>query len=226
MTPDQLLAKLSAREDNFTERKSESVAPAELRRTACAFANSLSEGQEAVLFIGVHDHTGAVEGVTNSDALQKRLRDALQACYPPVSYGTTVFDVDGKSVVAVVFPASRDKPHFTGPAFVRIGSESVNASKAQYEELILNRIDKAREIQRYRGAIFTVRGIGYQLGSGRPLADRHYVEGCECRLVRCTGHLVTLQDIATDRQFSEPLANITIRYDDARQRPLLEVRFP
>lgn len=227
MTADELLKLLGNHEDNFVERKQEGVATAELRQTVGAFANSVPEGREAVLFIGIHDKTGEILGVGNSDQLQKRIRDACQGdCYPPIDYKSEVLLVDNKSVVAVVIAPSKSKPHFTGPAFVRVGAESPKASPQQYEELILSRTDKAREILAHKNEVFTVFGINYKLGSNKLLNDGNYRESCECRIEACTGHLVTLRDIGRDLRFSEPLEHITINYDHDKGRPMLMVTFP
>lgn len=128
MTPHALLERLNNHEDGFTERKTEAARSSEFRRTLVAFANSVSEGQTAVLFIGVADD-GRVIGVANPDSLQKKLGEiAAKDCYPPVKCQSQVLTVDGKSVVAILVETSMERPHFAGPAFVRRGSESVVAS--------------------------------------------------------------------------------------------------
>ncbi|WP_124543281.1 AlbA family DNA-binding domain-containing protein [Piscinibacter terrae] len=226
MTPEQLLQKVSDHEDNFVERKVEGVSASELRQTACAFANSVPEGREAVLLVGIHDK-GQVLGVGNTDALQKRIRDACDNdCYPPIACSMQILDVAGKKVVAAVFPSSARRPHFSGPAYVRRGSESPKATAEQYEELILSRVDKAREIVQHRDQLFTVQGIGYKLGSNRPLQDATYKESRECRLLGCTAHLVTFEDINSGVRFSEPLAHTTITYDHEKWRTMVLVSFP
>jgi hypothetical protein len=180
-----------------------------------------------VLFVGIHDKTGEVLGVEKTDQLQKRLREICQSdCYPPINYTSEVLAVGDKKVVAVVIPFSKEKPHFTGPAYVRVGSESPKASARQYEELILSRNDKTREILKHKNDIWTVLGIGYKLGSNKPLHDSNYREMRECRIEACTGHIVTISDISTQESFSEPLAHITINYDQKKWRPMLLVRFP
>ena len=227
MTKDQLLPLLGNHEDNFVERKSEGVTAGELRQTVCAFANSVPEGRAGVLFVGIHDKTGEVVGVTNTDQLQKRVREAAQGdCFPPITYTSEVLTVDGKAIIAVIVPHSATKPHFSGPAFVRVGSESPKASPQQYEELILSRNDKAREILRHKNDVFTVLGIGYKLGSNKPLPDKAYREMRECRLLECTAHLVTLEDIARGERYSEPLAHVTVTHDHQKYRAMLMVMFP
>jgi predicted HTH transcriptional regulator len=118
MTRDEILARLNDKEDNFVERKSEGVSPRDIRQTASAFANTV-DARDAVLFIGVHDRTGEVVGVGNAEAVQKRVSEACDDCYPAITYTSEVLQVEGLTVVAVVFPPSDHKPHFTGAAFVR-----------------------------------------------------------------------------------------------------------
>ncbi len=101
----------------------------DVRKTLVAFANSVPDGEEAILFIGVADN-GAVAGVDNPDKAQKSFsKTASDWCYPPIKHTSRVIDVDGKHVVALIVQASHNKPHFAGPAFVRTGSESKNASE-------------------------------------------------------------------------------------------------
>lgn len=180
-----------------------------------------------MLFIGVHDKTGEALGVGNTDQLQKRVRDAAQGdCFPPIAFTAEVLTVNDKTVVAVVVPHSSGKPHFSGPAYVRVGSESPKASPQMYEELILSRNDKAREIHRHKNNVLTVLGIGYKLGSNKPLPDKSYREMRECRLEACTAHLVTLVDISSGDRFSEPLAHVMVTHDHERYRAMLVVTFP
>ena len=99
MTPQALIERLNNNEDGFTERKTEAAKPLEFRQTLVAFANSVPEGHLAILFIGVAND-GKVIGVTNSDSLQKKLREiAENGCYPSVKYQSQVFTVDGKMLL-------------------------------------------------------------------------------------------------------------------------------
>jgi hypothetical protein len=214
-------------ETSLTERKPESVKPAELRRTASAFANSLAEGQEAVLFVGLDDKSGEPTGIQNMDALQRRIHDALKVdCYPPIAYSTHAVRFEDQPVLAVIIPASTRKPHFTGPAFVREGAQTRVASPEAFEELLLSRIDKCREILRHKNqGLVTVQCIDYKLGSNKPVRTP-WVGHSECFIRGCTAHLVTLEEPATGRTYREPLKGIDISYDDTRQRLMLIARFP
>jgi hypothetical protein len=226
MTNDDLLERLRDHEDNFVERKSDGLSPGDIRKAASAFANTV-EGRSAILFIGVHDKTGDLLGVRDTDQMQKKVRAACQEdCYPPITYTSDVLTCDGKSIVALVIPPSSSKPHFTGPAFVRVGSESVKASQEQLNQLVLDRVDKCREILRYKDkGLISVRGVGYKLGSNKPVADVHYVQHADCTVRTCTAHVVTLEAI-DGTIYSEPLDRIEISYDVERSRPMLVVRFP
>ncbi len=63
--------------------------------------------------------------------------------------------VAGQTVVvlAVLIPPSRSRPHFSGPAYVRRGSQTIEASAAMMDELVAARIDKVRVLQRLTGLI-------------------------------------------------------------------------
>jgi len=227
MTREELLACLRNREDNFVERKSEGVKPQDIRKTASAFANTV-EGREAVLFLGVDDKTGAAIRVSNAEKLQSKVREACQQdCYPPIRYTSEVLTIDGKEVLAVVIPPSESKPHFTGPAFVRVGAESLKASPQKFEELILSRTDKCREILSYKDkGLISVWAIGFRLNDGRAEANPRYRERAECVVRNCTAHLVTLEQPATGRTYSLPLARVEIGHDPEKNRPLLMIHYP
>lgn len=228
VTKEELLQRISAREDNFVERKLEGVKDRELRQKLGSFANSVPEGRTAVLFVGVQD-TGEVVGVENPEALLKRVRDVcLNDCYPQIDHTVEILEVQGaKVVVAVVVPFSTRRPHFTGPAFVRVGAESRRASEQQYDELLLSRTDKAREILKHKDQIATVRGIGYKLGSQKALQGGHgYTESAECRVLSCNAHYVRLERLANNSHFNEALSRVEIGYDEEKWRLMLMVSGP
>lgn len=217
MTPQALLERLNNNEDGFTERKTEAAKPLEFRQTLVAFANSVPEGQMAVLFIGVAND-GKVIGVTNSDSLQKKLREiAENGCYPSVRCQSQVLTVDGKSVVAVLIEASSERPHFAGPAFVRRGSESVVASKQVYEELIASRNTKAGKLLRNKDQLITFRQIDLDQWS------RHKIRyDLECRIETCDAQVVHLHDVGSGRHFTVPLEIVRINTDQSKRRLMLE----
>ncbi len=141
MEKTELLARLNNHEDNFVERKPEGVNASEIRKAIVAFANSVVGDAEGILFIGIHDN-GTIQGVKNPNQLQKSVRDQCErACYPPIQFSSQVVQVGDKVIVAITIPVSRNKPHFSGPAYIRRGSESVTATPRLFEELIASRND-------------------------------------------------------------------------------------
>jgi hypothetical protein len=217
-------ARLKNHEDNFVERKPAGVNASEIRQTVVAFANSVPVGTTAVLFMGIHND-GRIQGVENPDKLQKTVREQCErVCYPPVAFSTEVLDVEGKAVVSIVVPPSQNKPHFSGPAFVRRGSESVAASPELFEELIASRSDKVAAILQMRNAPISVICINHKLGSTEQIADLRYRAHSECIVENCTPHTVRLKDIASDRHVTEPIENVTVSYDEERHCPMLVVR--
>jgi predicted HTH transcriptional regulator len=116
-------------EDNFTERKPASVNARDLHKAIVAFANSVPENRAAIIYIGV-GNDGSPRGLPNPDSLQKTVRNICDHdCFPPIKASLEVLDVVGKSVIAVVVPSSANRPYFSGPAYIRRGSESVQASQ-------------------------------------------------------------------------------------------------
>ncbi|MFM0282358.1 ATP-binding protein [Paraburkholderia sediminicola] len=222
MTDEELLARLRDAEDNFVERKPDGVNQEQLRKTLCAFANTLAPDQTGILFIGIHDKTGAVIGVASSDAAQRRVREAAETCYPPIRYTARVLNAEDSAVVAVEVSESDQRPHFTGPAFVRRGSESVNASPEQFDELIASRNDKARAILRMRGLPITLESRGRRLQDDRPAPGAR--EQTEGRVEHCDAHHVRLNVHAAGLpgwQTAEPLSRVEVSYDRRLARPML-----
>ncbi|MDO8586623.1 MAG: ATP-binding protein [Armatimonadota bacterium] len=216
----QLLTRLGNQEDSFVERKPEGANRRELRRELVAFANSVPHDREAVLFIGVDDN-GVVKGVGNADKLQKTLREiAERDCYPPIRYAVDVLSTSDGAVVAVTIPPSKARPHFAGPAFVRVGSETNIASEDLFNELIASRNTKAGAILRYKGKMVTVIARKV-LGSTKLQRDPMYRASHECRVESCDAHTVTLLD--GSKLLSEPLEKVTIRHDLERERMMLEI---
>ena len=217
MTPQALLERLNNHEDGFTERKTEAAKPAEFKRTLVAFANSVSEGQTAVLFIGVADD-GRMIGVANPDSLQKKLGEiAAKGCYPPVKCQSQVITVDGRSVVAVLVETSMERPHFAGQAFVRRGSESVVASMDVYGELIASRNTKAGSILRNKGQVIPFRQIDPDRWPRQKI--RYEIE---CRIEGCNPHVVHLHDLGSGRHLTFPLEIVRINTDQTKRRLMLK----
>ncbi len=134
-----LLARIRRFEDHFVERKTASDKKDWLK-TIVAFANSTPDGSTGVLFIGVTNE-GVIEDKQNDlDAIQKTLNKELEKAYPRIQCRSHVIEENGRQALAVIVPASSNKPHFAGPSFIRRFSETFEASEQEFSELIKNRI--------------------------------------------------------------------------------------
>jgi Putative DNA-binding domain len=224
---DELIARLKDHEDSFVERKPN---VSDLEPTIVAFANSVPVGRDAIIYVGVGDN-GRIIGVDNTDSAQKKIRKmCVEMCYPEIQFTTEILPVDGKPILAVVIPPSSKKPHFTGAAFIRRGSESIRATPELYEDLIASRHHKAAELLRYKNQVVTVVTRKHKLGQPEFTVIKHGSsypgprQPYECRVLHANSFYVTLEDIASSRSFSEPLRNLEISYDNEKNRPLLVVR--
>jgi hypothetical protein len=137
---------------------------------------------------------------------------------------------DGKQFLAVVIPGSESRPHFAGPSFIRVGSQSVPASEDQFRTLIAQRNDKARLILEWKGKEVTVK-IEYP----NPLAGLEkfgkfrretLVKGITALVLDCNQFYVTLEgrtdsSIVPDHPFSFPLTAIEVSFDHQNERLML-----
>jgi len=220
MNLEQLHSLLKSPEDAYLERKPEGVKRAEIRKTIVAFANSVPVGREAVLFIGVRD-AGEIQGVKNPDDIQKLVRlICAMDCYPAIQFQSEILTVQGKHVMAVIVPRSDKRPHFSGPAFVRKGSESVVASEGQYEELIASRNDKCFVLQSWK-SIVSIQEIDFKLDSGRKIANWNAHRAGY--VIDCNPHTIRLRD-ESGTTFTVQTSQVEISYDEIKYRNKILIR--
>ncbi|MBI3938555.1 MAG: ATP-binding protein [Betaproteobacteria bacterium] len=223
MAINQLLSRLGDAEDNFVERKPANPNRDVIRKTVVAFANSVPEGRTAVLFVGIRND-GTVEAVPNPDKLQKTVREICeQDCYPPIKFTAEVLKADGSLVLAIVVPASNNKPHFAGPAYVRRGSESVAASAEVFDELVHSRNSKCAAVLKLKGQVVSVLSLQHKLGVAKHIPDTGYREAAECRVEAANAQTVRLRILGSDRYVTEPLDHAKVCYDEEGHRPMLVV---
>src|SRR5712691_4902170 len=79
-------------EDSLREKKVESDLK-DLLKTLVAFANSVAPGDTAQIFIGEKDD-GTVQGVTNTDNIQKSVTKEAGKIYPEIYYRTEAYERD------------------------------------------------------------------------------------------------------------------------------------
>ncbi len=218
LNDEELLLRLKNFEDNFVERKT-SGDSGDWLKTVVGFANSTPIGYSAVLFIGANNDGTPQEKTVDLDSLQKTISKKVSEAYPPVYYLTKIVNVEAKQVLAVIVPGSPERPHFAGPAYIREGSKSVMASRAQFEELIASRNSKVYEILKWKGKIITLDLMSVPTAlnfTGAVVASQAY------RVVDCNQFYVTV-DQANFKK-SMPLDRVNISFDQSAQRLKLEER--
>jgi ATP-dependent DNA helicase RecG len=139
--PEQVGSSLLAlRENQWLERKSNRIAPADLANALLGFANA----DGGILVVGLHD--GVVEG---SSPIPGRLEAQMQAnidfCHPPVrarQWSVECIDTSGHSNDLLVFEiASSEGVHANqkDEVFLRVGDENRRLGFAQRHELLFDK---------------------------------------------------------------------------------------
>jgi hypothetical protein len=206
-----LLRLLHSTEHSFVERKTIGDSR-DWVKTVVAFANTLTPDQEGILFIGAKDNGEIEDRDNNLDTVQKTFSEKLRAAYPPIYYTTRIVQEKGRECLAVIIPGSVEKPHFAGPAFLRDGSQSVEATPLQYESLIASRLGKVYELQKWLGKSITLResrreaGVAYVVNVTNQIAA----------VVVVNQFYVTLD--FGNRRHSYPLSKVEISYDNVADR--------
>lgn len=217
---EDLLLRLQNTEDAFVERKVFSDSKDWLK-TAVAFANSTPIGYPAVLFIGVRNDGSPEEKSENIEAVMKSFCNKVSKAFPEIYYLPKTLNVEGKEVLAIIIPGSETRPHFSGPSYVRIGSESREASEKQFNRLLTSRNNKANEILKWRDKLVTVNHMSTE-------SEMHVygsVTSSErLSMVECNQFYVTLEEKTKNYRKSIPLGRITLSYDDKNNCLELEVR--
>jgi hypothetical protein len=233
----ELLDLLRRTETHWIERK-KSYHLTDVREAIVAFANSVPEGQHAVLFIGVGPD-GKSAPVENADKKQRDIRRlAEDECFPPIRCNPTVVRDNGIEVIAVVVEYSPDRPHFAGHAFIRVGSETKKASQELLDELIASRCDKTRRILRDKGQVVTTvwrerwrltpeERLAYFLRSqpghkiDAHLSQRDTETTRELRVDYCDSHHIRFFEPSTSKLYSAPIENIKVDFDVTNSRTKL-----
>jgi hypothetical protein len=219
-----LLARLADSEDRFVERKPTAAGNGDFKRTIVAFANSVPENRVAVLFVGIGDN-GEPHGVPDPDKMQKKMRQIGEnECYPPIFVDSEVVRVGEKSVVAVLVSWSNLRPHFAGPAYVRRGSESVNASDSEYDALLNSRLSIVRQLQEWKGRVVTITEVAKQLGEYFPISENHHKSDVY-EIVDVNAHYVRFKRHGSGTFVTEIVDSLRLSWDEGYDRPRL-LAFP
>jgi hypothetical protein len=214
----ELLARLRNVEDPFVERKVDGDLK-DCLKTAVAFANTLPNGVPGVLFIPVRND-GTVKTGIDLDLLQRKISEKLAGAYPPLNYFQRIIEAEGVQLIAVIVPGSTERPHFAGPAFVRDGSKTMQASAQQFERLIARRQSLVEELQKWLG-----KTVSYMIvrppNMGGPRIHNRY----DATVVECNQWYITLefQDNIERKRESFALRRVLLSFDDAHSRVSVEV---
>jgi predicted HTH transcriptional regulator len=205
MDDSEIRRRLADHEDGWTERKRQKVGDDKICNTLVSFANSLPENGFGILFIGVDDD-GSIRGVNDTERMQQRVRRiAADQAYPPIHLSARVIEESGRHVVAVIVSPNFERPHFTGPAYIRIGSETVRASESQFSELIATRTGVAR-------MILMAKNSGERI-IVEDLRAPHTSHRTECIVSDCNPHFASFSGIHGG--YSHPLVKITVSRIDS-----------
>ncbi len=216
--------RISHPEDGLTERKPEAAGERDFKETVCAFANSVPLGTEGILFVGVSDKTGEILGCKGVDSLQKTIsKICFNDCYPPIPLRLESREFDGKIVLAVIIPHSTQRPHFSGHAFRRVGSENKKSDEAAYSDFIVARSSVGAKLLEYRGKQVLIRSQGKKLGDSKPLPP-NYSEGGQFLIEACDAHTVTLQNISSGQKLFEQIENFSVSRDPKTGNDIFLVR--
>jgi hypothetical protein len=216
--------RISHPEDELTERKPESAGERDFKKTITAFANSVPPGTEGVLFVGVTDKDGEILGCKGVESLQKTIsRLCSNDCYPPIKHRLESREFDGKSVLAVIIPHSTLRPHFSGHAYRRVGSQNLKSDEAAYLDFIVGRSSVGAKILEFRGKVVLIRTQGKKLGDHKPLPIT-YSEGGQFLLEACDPHTVTLQNVASGQRVFEQIENFFVSRDASTGQEIFIVR--
>ncbi len=216
--------RISHPEDGLTERKPESAGERDFKETITAFANSVPPGAEGVLFVGVADKTGEVLGCKGVESLQKTIsRLCLNDCYPPINHKLESQQFEGKAVLAVIIPHSTLRPHFSGHAYRRVGSQNIKSDEAAYSDFLVARSSVGAKILEHRGKVVLIRTQGKKLGDHKPLPNT-YSEGGRFVIEACDAHTVTLQNESSGQRLFEQIENFFVSRDPSTGQEMFIVR--
>lgn len=132
----QLIELIAGGETLHCEFKLKFSTAEKIAKECMAFANTSG----GVLIFGVDDE-GTVVGVASEKTESELLREAAEFyCQPKIDYSLSFIQVDGKELVVVKIPESKNKPHRlqdyqedldirTAKVYVRVNDKSIQASK-------------------------------------------------------------------------------------------------
>jgi len=126
-------------------------------------------------------------------------------------------------VLAVIIPHSTLRPHFSGHAYRRVGSQNIKSDEAAYSDFLVARSSVGAKILEYRGKVVLIRTQGKKLGDHKPL-PLTYSEGGQFVIEACDPHTVTLQNVASGQKLFEQIENFFVSRDASTGQEMFVVR--
>lgn len=111
-------------------------------------------------------------------------------------------------VLAILVPGSPDRPHFAGKSYIRVGSQTKEASEHEFEALVAQRSSVVYEVLKWKG-----KTISFYLTEVH--GDRPH-QGTAFTVVDCNNFYVTLA--VKEQIFSYALRNANLSFDHKHQR--------
>jgi hypothetical protein len=198
-------------EDHLLERKTDRDLK-DIKRTAVAFANSVTPGHTARILIG-ESNDGRTTGIENPDEQQRKVRSELEKIYPPIVWRQRLYEKEGKTCIEIEIEHSSNTPHFGDAAWVRKGSETIKATEEVFQWLIDTRSSKVRELGKWLGRDVIVSWSAGQHAVAGPNWTR-----IECRLVGISTFFATFKRKADNRERSEPISWLELSWDDNQKQ--------
>jgi hypothetical protein len=223
MSDPDLLARMRNFEDHLVERKTVKDEK-DWKKTAVAFANSVPIGLPAVLYIGVRDNGEIETPQQDLDEVEKKFNRQMSKVYPRIAYVPKILSENGRQALAVVIPGSALRPHFAGLAYVRRGSESIEASDEQFAELIAHRNSKAARILAWKDKQITLVQLAPSSRPGFGMIRKVWKPELSILVSNCDQFYVTLQVGTGAQNLSFPLGQVEISFDNGNHRLQLELQ--
>ncbi len=210
-------------EDALLERKLESDQK-DFLKTFVAFANSVRPGHTAVVLIGERND-GSVQGVSDPDEMQKKVRRECERIYPSIVWRSRVYEHDGKYCVRVEIEYSGETPHFGEAAWIRRGSETVKASEEIFQGLVELRSGMVRELSQWLGKQIMV---GADPGTAPGFINIHslprWAGFMPATLHSVNAHWATFELAESKARRSEPIEKLMLSWADEKNCLLVLVK--
>lgn len=121
-------------------------------------------------------------------------------------------DSGGKEFLAVIVRGSAERPHFSGPSYIRDGMQSKPASEQQFARLIAERSSKVREILKWKDQQIT---LLHPSSAQTPLATIPH-RAVSAHLLDCDqffARLQIMQSGSNSKLASIPLSQVEVSFE-------------